>query len=410
MNVEIKKLKNGIPVLMDKIDSINTVSFGVFVNTGSKKELKEECGISHLLEHMMFKGTKTKTAKDISEIIDNEGGVMNAYTGKERTVYYVQMLSSKLSIGIEVLGDMFLNSTFSEENFQKEKNVVIEEIRMYSDIPEEVIHEKNSFLLIDGPQGFPVAGTEESVKNISREMLVNYFNEQYKAGNILIAIAGNFDEKELMDKLEETFGKIENSKSIREYNGEMKLKAGENIIKKDINQVHICFNTHGVSTKDDRRYVLAIISNTIAGNMSSRLFQKIREEKGLAYSVFSYSSSYEEGGMFTVYAGTTKKDYKEVLDIIENEFDNIMKEGITEVELQRSKNQFLSAATFGLESSKGRMTRLGASYFLFNEVQDLDEILKKIEKITVEDIKKVAKEIFNKKYYSKTIYGNIEEN
>ena len=144
--------------------------------------------------------------------------------------------------------------------------------------------------------------------------------------------------------------------------------------------------------------------------MSSRLFQKIREEKGLAYSVFSYSSSYEEGGMFTVYAGTTKKDYKEVLDIIENEFDSIMNDGITEVELQRSKNQFLSAATFGLESSKGRMTRLGASYFLFNEVQDLDEILKKIEKITVEDIKKVAKEIFNKKYYSKTIYGNIEEN
>lgn len=407
MRIEMKKLKNGIPVIIDKIHSINTTSFGVFVNTGSKRELKGEEGISHLLEHMMFKGTKTKSAKQISEIIDNEGGIINAFTGKERTVYYIQMLSSRLLIGIDILADMFLNSTFTTENFEKEKNVVIEEIRMYNDIPEEVIHEKNALLLIDGVQGLPIAGSEESVKNISRKMLINYFKEQYRAGNILIALAGNFDEEKVMKKLEETFGKIEALKTVRKYNGKITIKTDKNIIKKDINQVHICFNTLGLSSKDDNRYILSIISNTIAGNMSSRLFQKIREERGLAYSVFSYVSSYEEGGLFTVYSGTTKKDYKEVLEIIEKEFLDIKENGITEEELQKSKNQFLSAATFALESSKGRMLRLGSSYFTFNKVQDLDEILREIEKITVDDIKKIARKIFDEKYYSQTVYGNI---
>lgn len=407
MDIKINKLKNGIPVLIDEIESINTASFGIFVKTGSKNEIKGEEGISHLLEHMMFKGTKNNTAKEISEKIDNEGGVINAFTGKERTVYYVQMLSSSLVKGIEVLADMFLNSTFSEENFAKEKNVVIEEIRMYNDIPEEVIHEKNASFVIDGVQGLPVAGTEESVRNITRDQLVNYFKEQYRAENLVIAIAGNFPEEEVMNLLDDTFGSIENVEPTRVYNGKMNIKAEDNIIQKDINQVHICFNTIGLSSKDEDKYILSIISNTLAGNMSSRLFQKIREERGLAYTVFGYTSAYEEGGLFTVYAGTTAKDYQEVVDIIEKEFLDIKDNGITEDELQKSKNQFLSAATFALESSKGRMTRIGSTYQLYDEVKDLDEILEEINKITVEDVKRLTKEIFDKKNFSKTIYGNV---
>ena len=407
MSIRIEKLKNGIPVLMDKIEGINSVTFGIFVKTGAKNELSGEEGVSHLLEHMMFKGTKTKSAKDISEIIDNEGGIINAYTGKEKTVYYVQMLSNRLKEGIEVLTDMFLNSTFSEENLEKEKNVVIEEIRMYDDIPEEIVHDRNTALVINGVQGNVVLGSEKSIREMTREKLVKYFKEQYRPENIVISIAGNFSYEDISEVLNNGLGTIENISPEREYNGEMEIRSIENKITKDTNQIHLCFNTKGCSLTSDMRYEVAIISNTLAGNMSSRLFQKIREDRGLAYSVFSYTSSFEEGGLFTVYAGTTKKDYKEVLEIIENEFEDIKENGITEYELQKSKNQFLSAVTFGLESSKGRMNRMANSYLLYKEIKSLDEILDQIEKITVEDIKKAAQEMFDKKYYSKTILGNI---
>lgn len=407
MSIRIEKLKNGIPVLMDKIEGINSVTFGIFVKTGAKNELSGEEGVSHLLEHMMFKGTKTKSAKDISEIIDNEGGIINAYTGKENTVYYVQMLSNRLKEGIEVLTDMFLNSTFSEENLEKEKNVVIEEIRMYDDIPEEIVHDRNTALVIDGVQGNIVLGSEKSIREMTREKLVKYFKEQYRPENIVISIAGNFSYEDISEILNNGLGTIENISPEREYNGTMELRSIENKITKDTNQIHLCFNTKGCSLTSDMRYEVAIISNTLAGNMSSRLFQKIREDRGLAYSVFSYTSSFEEGGLFTVYAGTTKKDYKEVLEIIENEFEDIKENGITEYELQKSKNQFLSAVTFGLESSKGRMNRMANSYLLYKEIKSLDEILEQIEKITVEDIKKAAQEMFDKRYYSKTILGNI---
>ncbi|MBS5038059.1 MAG: insulinase family protein [Fusobacterium sp.] len=407
MSIRIEKLKNEIPVLMDKIEGINSVTFGIFVKTGAKNELSGEEGVSHLLEHMMFKGTKTKSAKDISEIIDNEGGIINAYTGKENTVYYVQMLSNRLKEGIEVLTDMFLNSTFSEENLEKEKNVVIEEIRMYDDIPEEIVHDRNTALVINGVQGNVVLGSEKSIREMTREKLVKYFKEQYRPENIVISIAGNFSYEDISEILNNGLGTIENISPEREYNGEMEIRSIENKITKDTNQIHLCFNTKGCSLTSNKRYEVAIISNTLAGNMSSRLFQKIREDRGLAYSVFSYTSSFEEGGLFTVYAGTTKKDYKEVLEIIENEFEDIKENGITEYELQKSKNQFLSAVTFGLESSKGRMNRMANSYLLYKEIKNLDEILDQIEKITVEDIKKAAQEMFDKRYYSKTILGNI---
>jgi len=406
-NIKKRILKNGIPVLLDKIEGINSISLGIFIKTGAKNELKGEKGISHLLEHMMFKGTKTKTAKDISEIIDNEGGLINAYTGKENTVYYVQMLSNSIGKGIEILTDMFLNSVFSEENLEKEKSVVIEEINMYNDIPEEIIHDQNAHMIINGVQGNIVLGSIESVQNLTREKLINYFKERYIAKNIVISVAGNFSEEEIYNMLNDGLGNIENKNSDRNYNGDMSINSGENIIKKDTNQVHLCFNTLGSSLKNPEKYEIAILSNVLAGNMSSRLFQKVREEKGLAYSIYSYTSSYEEGGLLTIYAGTTKKDYKKVIEMIEEEFNDIKENGITAYELQKTKNQFLSAVTFGLESTKGRMNRMANSYLLYEEVKDLDLLMEEINKITIEDIKIVANKIFNKKYYSKTILGNI---
>ena len=407
MSIVIKKLDNGIPVLIDNIESINTVSLGIFVNTGSRNEYPEESGVSHYIEHMMFKGTETRTAKEISEIIDNEGGMINAYTSRDLTVYYIQMLSNKIGTGIDVLSDMFMNSTFSEENLEKERNVIIEEIRMYDDIPEEMIHDENVKYAVTGVQSNSVLGTIESLKGITRKRFLKYFNEQYVASNLVISVAGKVDADEIYNLLNKGLGKFRDSSFRRDIDTSFTINGGENIIKKDTNQVHLCFNTRGNGVKDDMKYPGAIISSVLGGNMSSRLFQKIREERGLAYSVYSYGTAFLEGGLFTIYAGTTKESYKEVLEIIKNEFNDIRENGITESELQKSKNQFLSMLTFSLESSKGKMSRMANSYLLYEKVIDIDEIIEKIEKITLEDIKKTAEYLFQEEYYSYTVLGDI---
>lgn len=407
MSIVVKKLDNGIPVLVDNIESINTVSLGIFVNTGSRNEYPEESGVSHYIEHMMFKGTETRTAKEISEIIDNEGGMINAYTSRDLTVYYIQMLSNKIGTGIDVLSDMFMNSTFSEENLEKERNVIIEEIRMYDDIPEEIIHDENVKYAVTGVQSNSVLGTIESLKGITRERFLKYFNEQYIASNLVISVAGKVDVDEIYTLLNKGLGKFRDSNFRRDIDTSFIINGGENLIKKETNQVHLCFNTRGNGVKDDMKYPGAIISSVLGGNMSSRLFQKIREERGLAYSVYSYGTAFLEGGLFTIYAGTTKESYKEVLEIIKNEFNDIRENGITESELQKSKNQFLSMLTFSLESSKGKMSRMANSYLLYDKVIDIDEIIEKIEKITLEDIKKTAEYLFQEEYYSYTVLGDI---
>lgn len=407
MSIVVKKLDNGIPVLIDNIESINTVSLGIFVNTGSRNEYPEESGVSHYIEHMMFKGTETRTAKEISEIIDNEGGMINAYTSRDLTVYYIQMLSNKIGTGIDVLSDMFMNSTFSEENLEKERNVIIEEIRMYDDIPEEIIHDENVKYAVTGVQSNSVLGTIESLKGITRERFLKYFNEQYISSNLVISVAGKVDVDEIYNLLNKGLGKFRDSNFRRDIDNSFVINGGENIIKKDTNQVHLCFNTRGNGVKDDMKYPGAIISSVLGGNMSSRLFQKIREERGLAYSVYSYGTAFLEGGLFTIYAGTTKESYKEVLEIIKNEFNDIRENGITESELQKSKNQFLSMLTFSLESSKGKMSRMANSYLLYDKVIDIDEIIEKIEKITLEDIKRTAEYLFQEEYYSYTVLGDI---
>lgn len=408
MNIEIKKLDNGIPVIIEKSENIKSATLGIFVSTGGKNELEGEEGISHFIEHLLFKGTEKRDAKMISEEIDNVGGIINAYTSTERTVYYVQMTSPSLSVGVDVLNDMFMNSTFLDENIEKERNVIIEEIRMYEDIPEDIVHEKNLRFAIDGILGKNIAGTEESLKGIGREKILKYFKERYIPENIVISIAGNLDVEMIYNQLNTGLGKLKRNGVVeREYNGYMKINSGDNRIERDTNQVHICVNSKGISTKSKDKVAMSVISNVLGGNMSSRLFQKIREERGLAYSVYAYQSSFSEGGIFTVYAGTTKEAYEEVIKIIKDELNDIKNNGITEKELQKAKNQFLSMITFGLESSKGRMSRMALSYMIYGYVQSLEEIVNEIENVTLDDIKRVARDVFDEKYISTTALGNI---
>ena len=408
MSLMVKKLSNGIPVLLDKIDNVNSISLGVFVKTGARNEYEHESGVSHYIEHMMFKGTTNRSAKDISEEIDNLGGIINAYTSRDTTAYYIQMLSNQIDKGIEVLSDMFLNSTFTEENLEKERNVIIEEIRMYEDIPEEVVHDENIKFALKGIQANSISGTEESLKKIDREIFLNYFKEQYKASNLVISVAGRIKENELLPLLEKGFGSIKDSKEERKLDNSYEIKTGVKKIKKDTNQVHLCFNTRGTSSKGKDKYIMGIIGNVLAGSMSSRLFQKIREERGLAYSVYSYSNSFVEDGLFTIYAGTTKESYQEVIDLIKEEFLDVKNNGITPYELQKSKNQFLSSLTFSLEATKSRMVRMANLYILYGKLVEMDEIVETISNITLEETKELAKKLFDEKYYSWTILGDVE--
>lgn len=407
MSIITKRLDNGITVLIEDIKSINTASLGFFVRAGVKNELSGEEGISHFIEHLLFKGTTNRSAKEISEEIDNQGGMINAYTSVEKTAYYIQMTSNTLETGIDILNDMFLNSTFTDENIEKERNVIIEEIRMYEDIPEEVVHEENLNFAINGVQSQKVAGTIESLKGIDREKILRYFYDMYKPENIVIAVAGNIDVESVYNQLNRGIGQLKDRSTKRFYDGSMSINSGEKIINQETNQVHLCVNTLGASNTDNDRVAMSVISNILGGNMSSRLFQKIREERGLAYSVYSYTSNFDEGGLFTIYAGTTHEDYKEVISIIENELKEIRENGITEKELQRAKNQFLSMVTFGLESSKGKMSRMAGSYLVYGEVRDIETVIDEIENVNLEDIQRVAKKIFDEKYISKTILGNI---
>lgn len=407
-NIKLKKLDNGITLITEKIIGIDTFSMGFFVKTGAINETKEESGISHFIEHLLFKGTKKRSAKEISEYIDFQGGNINAYTGRDVTCFYIKLISSKMDIAIDVLTDMFLNSTFEESNIEKERNVIIEEIRMYDDIPEDIVHEKAIEFALSGIHSNSISGTVEDLKKIDRDMILKYFKERYIPENIVIVATGNIDENYLFEELNDKMKTLSPKKDERILDYSYKINSGKNIINKDTAQVHLCFTTRGIAKDSPMRCPVAIISNILAEGMSSRLFQKIREEKGLAYSVYSYLTRFKNCGLLTVYTGTTEESYLEVIEIIKKEFEEIKKNGILEKELQKAKNKYESAIIFSLENASSRMSRLASSYLNFGKIHSIEEIKKEINDVTLEDVKEAAKFIFDEEFYSYTVVGNIK--
>ena len=406
-NIKLKKLDNGITLITENLPTLSTFSMGFFIKTGAINETKKECGISHFIEHLMFKGTKNRTAKEISEFVDFEGGILNAYTSRETTCYYIKLLSSNIDVAVDILSDMLLNSNFDEESIEKERNVIIEEIKMYEDIPEEIVHEKNVEFALRGIHSNSISGTEASLKKINRKDILKYLEEHYVAENLVIVASGNVDEKYLYKELNKKLANFRRADKQQELDLSYEIKAGKKIIKNPSNQIHLCFTTRGVSTKSDIRYPAAIISNVLGEGMSSRLFQIIREERGLAYSVYTYMTRFENCGLLTVYVGTTKEDYKEVIKLIKQEFKNIKENGISEQELRKAKNKYESAFTFSLESTSSRMNRLASTYLTYGEIISLDKVRKDIEKVTLKDIKKAAEFLFDESFYSQTIVGDI---
>lgn len=402
-------LDNGLRIVCEKIPYLRSVSMGIWVGTGSRNEDSTNNGISHFIEHMMFKGTASKSAKEIAESIDNIGGQINAFTGKECTCYYTKTLDTHLDISMDVLTDMVFNSKFSEKDIDTERKVILEEIGMYEDSPEELVHDILSESVWSGnPLGYPILGTQKSLSEIDRDMIVSYVSDYYTPCNSVVSIAGNYNDDDLDKLIHQYLSRWPSNKNLKPVYGSTGFITGETIKEKDTEQVHICLGFEGIEHGNDQLYTLLAINNIFGGGMSSRLFQKVREEKGLVYSIYSYPSSYKNAGLFTIYAGMNPEHIDKVINIIAEEVRLLKNKGITKEDLQKSKEQLKGNYILGLESTSSRMNSNGKSELLLEYINSPEEILDKVDKIDMDSVNKVIEEIFDIDKASFSAVGSIK--
>ena len=391
--VTIKKLNCGTTVIMEKSERVQSAALGIWVRAGASDEWDEVSGVSHFIEHMMFKGTENRTAKQIAEDVDKIGGVFNAFTGKEATCYYIKTLSSNICRGAEILLDMLTGSKFDQEEMDRERQVICEEIKMVKDTPDDDVYDTISELVAGGnPLGRSILGTPESLAGIDRSRLVDYRDQMYARDSIVVAVAGNFDEEAIEAIFEDRLTSLRDKKPKRE----IQLKPYQqsfNVKVRDIEQTHICLATPGVALDDPRYYAFVLLNSIFGGSMSSRLFQNIREQKGLAYSVCSMNLFSSYWGFFSIYAGVSPEKAEEALDAIHYELDTLRESGVTEEELAMAKEQMKSSYIFGLESVNSRMFSIGKNKLLLDRVYAEEEVLSSFDRVTREDIREVAEMI-----------------
>lgn len=391
--VTIKKLNCGTTVIMEKSERVQSAALGIWVRAGASDEWDEVSGVSHFIEHMMFKGTKNRTAKQIAEDVDKIGGVFNAFTGKEATCYYIKTLSSNICRGAEILLDMLTGSKFDQEEMDRERQVICEEIKMVKDTPDDDVYDTISELVAGGnPLGRSILGTPESLAGIDRSRLVDYRDQMYARDSIVVAVAGNFDEEAIEAIFEDRLTSLRDKKPKKE----IQLKPYQqsfNVKVRDIEQTHICLATPGIALDDPRYYAFVLLNSIFGGSMSSRLFQNIREQKGLAYSVCSMNLFSSYWGFFSIYAGVSPEKAEEALDAIHYELDTLQESGVTEEELAMAKEQMKSSYIFGLESVNSRMFSIGKNKLLLDRVYAEEEVLSSFDRVTREDIREVAEMI-----------------
>ena len=399
--------QNGVRIVLEQIPTVRSVAIGVWIGTGSRNENPENNGISHFLEHMFFKGTKTRSAREIAESFDSIGGQVNAFTSKEYTCYYAKVLDNHAQYALEVLADMFFNSTFDPEELNKEKNVVNEEIKMYEDTPDDIVHDLLSQAVYgDHPLGYPILGTEETLQSFTGEKLEQYMHDTYRPENVVISIAGNVPES-FINNAEKFFGSYEASKEKMEYE-KPAFHATQASRKKETEQAHLCLGFEGLQIGHSDVYSLIVLNNVLGGSMSSRLFQEVREQRGLAYSVFSYHSAYRDSGMVTIYGGTGANQLGVLYETIQDTLTKLRAEGITEKELNNSKEQLKGSLMLSLESTNSRMSRNGKNELLLGRHRSLDEIVEQIDQVTKDSVDGMANNIFTDKYSVSLISPNGE--
>ncbi len=392
-----KTLKNGVRILLENIPNVRSVSIGIWVGTGTRFENHTNNGISHFIEHMLFKGTKTRTARDIAEAFDKIGGQVNAFTSKETTCYYAKVMDRDAHFAVNVLADMFFNSKFEKQDMEKEKQVIGEEIKMYEDTPDDLVHDLlNAVSFNHHPLGFPILGTRETLAGFDPDGLRRYMRTHYTPDHVVISVAGHADEG-IVQEIEALFSDFGSVQSA-ERSAVPCFNPGKIARKKETEQAHICLGFSGYSNHDRELAPLMVMNNALGGGMSSRLFQEIREERGLAYSVFSFHSSFKDSGLLTVYGGTGADQIDDLGKALLDTIHRFVDQGISEAELESSKAQINGSLIFGLESTNGRMGRNAKNELVLGKERSIDETVALIDAVTIDDVQKTAQHVFEQPY------------
>lgn len=399
-------LSNGLKVYGEYLPNMRSATIGIWTKTGSAAETMEENGMSHFLEHMFFKGTERRSYQQIAQEIDNMGAQANAFTSKELTCYYIQSIDEKVPQALDILLDMFCHSVFPEKEIQKEKGVVLEEIAMSQDAPDDLLHDKLAETFFTGtPLSKTILGPAENIRRFTREDVLAYKKKHYHAENIVVAIAGNYQKQAVQAQLEEQLGSIPGGMPQQIFGplAGWEPEPRELTIKKDIEQVNLGLGFPMYGFLDDRKYAGSIISSILGGGMSSRLFQKVREELGAAYSVYSFPAIYCSGGMMVLYAGTSLEKLERVIQGILGEIENLRKNGITEEELKNTKVQLCASYVMGRETSSAKMNSLGKTALLCGRIIEEDELLEQVRRISMAEIEQAISYIFDESKMSKVI-------
>lgn len=399
-------LENGIPVVMEQLKNFRSFILGIWVKVGSRNESPDKNGISHFLEHMFFKGTKKRTATEISIDIDSLGGELNAFTSRENTAFYVKVLDEYIDKGVELLSDIFLHSQFLEEEIEKEKGVIKEEIKLVEDTPDDYIHDLFS-KTVWGQKGLgqPVLGKRETIKGFTREDLINHVRKYYGTKDTVIACAGNFDPDHVVNLLNHYFGNLRRGSEPELFSPPL-FNSEIAVYTKDLSEVHLCLGVEGLPYASEDRYTLAILNTILGAGVSSRLFQEIREKKGYAYSIFSFVSAYFDTGFWAVYAGTGRKKAVIVAELIIKEMKNLY-ETLSETELKRAKDQLKGNLILGLESTGSRMQSIARQEIYYKRYFSQKEIMKEIDAVTLEQARSLSKRLINDGKMSMTVLGPV---
>jgi predicted Zn-dependent peptidase len=387
-------LDSGVTVLTESISSVRSVALGLWFAVGSRSETPEEAGMSHFLEHMLFKGTDTRSAADISESFDRLGAELNAFTSKEYTCYFARFLDEHLGTAVEILSDMVSHSVLDADAVTSEKEVVLEEIHRHDDAPDELVHDVFADALWPGhPLSRPILGTRETVGGFDRGAGLDYLKRHYGTGDLVVAAAGNVDHDRVVSLLQGHLSLPEIRPAERREISTDSPRALA-VLTKDTEQAHVVWGVQGIRAGDDSRYALAVLDSILGGGMSSRLFQEIREKRGLAYAVYSYHALHRETGSLAVYVGTRPSNVEETLSLIRGQADSLASHGVTEEELHRAKESIKGHLVLGLESTRNRMTRLGKNEITKSEILSIDEIVTRVDAVQADDVTEIAAGLF----------------
>jgi predicted Zn-dependent peptidase len=408
-DIEMTRLANGVRVITEAMPHVRSVSVGIWIASGSRRESPEQNGISHFIEHMLFKGTTRRSAEDIARSVDSIGGNLDAFTAKELVCFNTKVLDEHLSLAFDVLADLVLHPSFRVEDIEKEKGVILEEIKMEADSPDYLVHEIfSSNFWKDHPLGKPILGTRETVRRFDRGLIESYYTSVYAPTNLIVTAAGNLTHERLVTLVREHFESVPPGEPLSVDNPPSTHARIALRNKKSLEQVHLCLGVPSYPLPHKERFACYVLNTLLGGGMSSRLFQNIRERQGLAYAVFSELNPYRDTGCLSIYAGTSVESARKVVESITNEFRNLKQQRVSEEELRRAKDHLKGSLMLSLESTASRMSNLARQEMYFGHFFSLDELVESIEAVTAEDVQRIALTFFDSKQIALTVLGNLE--